>query len=269
MKVLSFLAAVLLSFPNLYASPQASAPASSSSSQAITLLAQSAAALTGRTTVSDVTLSGTARRIAGSDDESGTAILRAMASDASRMDLILPSGPRSEIRNASGAIPLGAWSGPDNVSHPIAYHSLLTDATWFFPSFGIARALAGSPYVATYIGQETRNSTSVQHLAVWQLSSSTSTPAVALVQRLSQVDLYLNSTTFLPVAICFRTHPDNNVLIDIPIEVQFSDYRLANGVQIPFHLQQFVNNNLAFDFQFQVVALNTGMTASTFAVQAQ
>src|SRR5216684_3702539 len=69
MKVLSFLAALLLTFPNLEASPQASAPTSTSPTQAATLLSQSVAALTGKAALSDVTLTGTARRIAGSDDE--------------------------------------------------------------------------------------------------------------------------------------------------------------------------------------------------------
>jgi uncharacterized membrane protein len=47
--------------------------------QAATLLAQSAAALSGSGTVADVTLNGTAQSIAGSDDETGTVVLKAMA----------------------------------------------------------------------------------------------------------------------------------------------------------------------------------------------
>ena len=85
MKVLSVLAALLLTFPNLQAGPQASAPASTSSSQAATLLTQSAAALTGNVALTDVALTGTARRIAGSDDESGTATYKAI-SGANRLD---------------------------------------------------------------------------------------------------------------------------------------------------------------------------------------
>src|ERR1700693_2355891 len=101
MKVLSVLAAILLAFPNLLASPQGSAPASNSSSQAAILLAQSAAKLTGNVTLSDVTLVGTARRIAGSDDESGTSVAKALATGEARMDLSFASGSRSEVVGTS------------------------------------------------------------------------------------------------------------------------------------------------------------------------
>jgi|ERR1700674_29139 len=68
--------------------------------QAPVLLQSAFAALAGATSVSDVTLTGTARRIAGSDDETGTATLKAV-SGASRLDFSFPSGPRSELRNSS------------------------------------------------------------------------------------------------------------------------------------------------------------------------
>ncbi len=74
--------------------------------QASTLLAQAAAALTGSTTISDVTLTGNAQSIAGSDNESGTVTLKAMAAGESRMDLAFLAGiaaksdplTRTEIR---------------------------------------------------------------------------------------------------------------------------------------------------------------------------
>jgi hypothetical protein len=46
-------------------------------SQALAVLKQAAAALQGATPVNDVTLAGSAHRIAGSDDEVGTVVLKA------------------------------------------------------------------------------------------------------------------------------------------------------------------------------------------------
>jgi hypothetical protein len=71
--------------------------ATTSSPQSTVLLQKSLAALTGGRPLTDVTLSGAARRIAGSDDESGTVILKALEAGASRMDLTLPGGNRSEV----------------------------------------------------------------------------------------------------------------------------------------------------------------------------
>jgi hypothetical protein len=79
-------------------------PPTTSDPQAVALVQRSLTALTGGAPVTDVTLTGTARRIAGSDDETGTATLTATAAGDSKLSLNFPSGPRTEIRNHS-AIP--------------------------------------------------------------------------------------------------------------------------------------------------------------------
>lgn len=233
---------------------------SSPSVSASTLVAQSLALQVGNTQISDVTLTGTARRIAGSDDESGTVTLKALSSGATHLDFSLSSGPRSELRSADGANPTGSWSGPDGTAHPIALHNLMTDWGWF-PLFSLSSAIAQNS-VVTLIGNESRNGQSVVHLAASQQFSSLSTSGAALMTHLTQIDIYLDATTLLPASITYNIHPDNNALIDIPVELRFSDYRQTNGAQIPFHIQKFINNTLAFDLQFQSAALNTGLTAA-------
>jgi hypothetical protein len=266
MKALSVLTALLFVFPNPSAAQQASAPAPASSSQATTLLAQSAAALTGTARISDVTLSGTVERIAGSDDETGTAVLKSIAAGASSVSLTLPSGIHTEIQNYSAAPPAGAWSGPDAVSHPIAFHNLLTGPAWFFPSFTIAQGLSVSGYVATYVGAETHNGQAVQHVSLSQPSLLPNIPSAVSSAHMTQVDLYLDSTTLLPAAVAFNTHPDNNALLDIPVEIRFSNYTSVNGVQVSFHIQKYLNNSLILDFQANSVTFNSGLTASSFSL---
>jgi hypothetical protein len=265
MKVLSYLTALLLTLPNLQAAQQTSAPAPSSSSQATTLLTQSAAALTGRGTLSDVTLSGTARRIAGSDDETGTGVVKALARAGSRIDLSLPSGTRSELRNISGAEPAGSWSGTNGVSHPISNHNLFTDPGWF-PAFTLVSMLSAPNAVITYVGQESRDGQSVIHITAARQFPGRTASGASIMQHLSETQVLLGASTLLPVAIVFNTHPDNNALLDIPMEIRFSDYRSVNGAQIPFHVQEFINNSLALDLQFESVVLNSGITASSFSL---
>ena len=238
----------------------------SSSVSASQLFQQSLAALQGSTPIADVTLSGTARRIAGSDDETGTGVFKAI-SGASRVDLALSDGPRSEVENLTGATPAGSWSGPDAVSHSISYHNLMTDPSWFFPALSIARALSSSAYATSYVGQETYNGQSVQHLQIWQVGTVQMPPGVPTLQHLSQIDFYLDSTTVLPAAITFNTHPDNDMGLDLPIEIRFSGYQAVNGARIPFHVQKFLNNNLLLDLQFTNAQPNSGLSDSLFNVQ--
>ncbi len=235
--------------------------------QALLLLQRSATALSGGQTLTDVTLSGTARRVAGSDDDTGTALFKAIALGAGRTDLSLSSGQRSEVQNLTSTAPIGAWSGPDRVSHAMSYHNLLTEPAWFFPAFAIARRLSSSGYVATYVGHETHEGQAVEHVSVSQTSSSRSASGALLLQHLSQIDFFLDSATLLPSAIAFNIHPDNNAALDIPNEVRFSDYRPVTSAQVPFHVQKYLNNGLVLDFQAETVTLNSGLNASTFSVQ--
>lgn len=234
--------------------------------QATTLLAQSAAALSGAA-VSDVTLTGTAESIVGSDDETGSVSLKAMMSGQSRMDLSLPSGNRSEVRSVDAMNSLaGSWTGPDGVEHPISYHNLLTDSSWFFPALTMKRLAAVSGLVATFVGQETLNGQSVLHVSFVQPPMSAAGANTAIVQHLTQMDAYLDPTTFLPVALSFAVHPDGNELLDIPVQILFANYQSVNGVQTPFRVQKILNGTLVLDIQVQSVLLNSGLSTSAFAV---
>ena len=261
LKCLSLIMDFLLIF--FCSSSYLSARQSVGNQQAIPMLQSAYAALMGHSNVSDVTLTGTVRRIVGSDDETGTATLKALASGAGRVDLSLPSGQRIEVENMAAPTPAGAWAGPDGISHAMPYHNLLAEPAWFFPAFAIAHRLS-TGYVATYVGQETREGHTLHHISVSQLSSLRAPPGLASFEHLTQVEFFLDSTTFLPTAITFNLHPDGNMGIDIPVEIRFSSYQAVSGAQVPFHVEKFLNNSLILDFQAQTVTANTGLTISMF-----
>jgi hypothetical protein len=275
---------------SLFAQAGSTPPVSSLASdpQAVALVRQSLAALTGGAAITDVTLTGTAHRIAGSDDVAGAATLEATAAGDSRIDLTFPSGDWTEIRNHAGTPlpgtlppglpaaatqgprPVGARSGPDGVVHEMMGQDLMTDSSWFFPALTLSRLLSSPLYVLSYIGSETHWGQTVVHLsAVQQFSQVANAPAqdIALLQHLSRMDFYLDPTSLLPVALRFNTHPDGNAMIDIATEVRFSDYRVVSGVQIPFHVQECVNGSLAFDLGFSNVTLNSGLSGTNFEIQ--
>jgi hypothetical protein len=230
--------------------------------QAIALATQALTALTGPAQVSDITLTGTATRTAGSDVESGSITLKALGNPNSRFDLVLTSGTSSEIRNASNGTPQGSWITPDSVSHAMATHNTLTDAAWFVPELSVLSQISNPNFIVSYVGQETRAGAAVQHLHF--ASQSTSTDPTGLLQRLTAEEVYLDASTFLPVALTFNTHPDIDAGTNIPVEIDFSNYQQVNGVQIPFHVQKFLNGSLFLDVTVQSVVLNSGLPASDF-----
>lgn len=229
--------------------------------QALSYAAKSIAAITGGNSISDVTLTG---NVTWSGTDTGTATLMALGTGESRMDLALGSGTRTEIRDAQTGTQLGKWVNPDSSSGPYASQNCSTDAVWFFPALG--SLAAGSNVVLSYIGQETRNGSAVQHIQSYIYAANWPSGVTPSPQQLSTMDFYLDATTFLPVAIDFNAHPDNNAASNIAFEVDFSNYQSMSGVTVPTRIQRFQQGSLMVDFTVTGTAFNTGLSLSTFAV---
>jgi hypothetical protein len=263
-KAFAFAVSLLLITGSSRGIPQ-SPSTTTTSPQAAAVLLQSAKVLSGSTAINDVTLTGTVEWIAGSEDETGTATLKGI-NGSHRLDLTFRNGTRSEIASVSNGVPFGNWVGLDSSSHAIANHNLMSDSGWF-PAFTLAKLISSSNTVLTYIGQETKDGASVIHIRASQLFPSMSGDSASLMQHLTQVDIFLDSTTLLPVSYLFNSHPDNNALLDIPTEIRYSNYQNVSGAQIPFHLQRYLNNTLILDLQIQSASLNTGVTAAQIVGQ--
>jgi len=234
-----------------------------SNSQAISLVGQAVAALRGGIAISDLTLSGNATWIAGSDQESGTVTLLAKGTAESRMDLSLSGGTRSEIRNSNASPNEGNWIGSDGVVHAIALHNCFTDPSWFYPGMGTLVAAPSNPNVVfTYVGLENSQQTPLQHIQAYTVNAS-----LPETQQLSTVDFYLDAKTLLPSVIMFNEHPDNDQTVNIGVAVAFSDYRNVNGAMIPFHIQRYVYNGLTLDIQLASAGINSGIPDSQFKLQ--
>jgi len=249
------------------ATPQTQSTTPVSDPSAVAFATQAYAALTGKTNISDVTLTATATRTAGSDVEAGTMTLKALGTGESRFDLNSNSGTRSEVRNLSNGAG-GFWIGLDGVTHPVASHNCLTDASWFFPPLSILSQLSSPGLVITYVGEETRAGTTVQHLHfVFQSAVPSTSPTAPLLRQLGAEDYYLDAASLLPVALTFNTHPDNNALASIPIEVDFSNYQAVDGIKIPFRIQEFLNGTSFLDISIQSATLNSGLASSDFTAE--
>lgn len=118
-----------------------------SDAQAVALATQAIAALTGSTVVGDVTLTGNATWIAGSDVETGPVTLLAKGTGESRVDLTLSGGTRTEIRNdIAGPFPQGAFIDNGGGQQPRAMHNCWTSASWFFPALSLLSAVSDPPW---------------------------------------------------------------------------------------------------------------------------
>lgn len=184
-----------LAVPSL--SPAQSQPASDP--QALTLAAQAITALTGGTSISDVTLTGNATWIAGSDNETGPATLMAKGSTESRVDLNLTGGLRSDIRNDTAGYPQGASVIGSGSQQAWALHNCWINASWFFPALSFLATPSDLNLVFSYVGQESRNGTSVQHFQIYRYLAGQKTAVISLTQQLSE------STSIWTRILCYQS----------------------------------------------------------------
>jgi hypothetical protein len=234
--------------------------------QAVTLANQALSALTGGLAITDATVQGSANFIAGSDQESGTATLEGHAGYESRIVLALSGGNRTEVHNGSVAPPQVKSSGPDAVWHASPLHNCWVDPTWFFPALTIQSALNDSQIAFAYIGQETKLSTAVQHIQISRVIPGPGPAAISLIKNLSQIDMYLDATSSLPIALDFNIHSPKDAVHNIPVEVQFSGWHASAVGQAPSRIQKFIQNSLSLDLNVSTISINSGIPQSDFLI---
>ncbi len=233
---------------------EATVAESLSDPEATALAERSRAALKGTSIIRDVTLTGTGSWFG---EENGPITLSAVNSGKSRVQLVLASGTRSETRDSISGIPSGKWIAQDGSSSAMALHNCLTDAAWFFPAF--SSLSNGGNATMFYVGRESRNDVTVEHVKVVTRPEYWPKELSPRIERSSTTDYYLDSETLLPVAVAFVLHPDNDLNIDLPAEVEFSEYRKVSGVMIPMHIRKFLQGNLILDVNVTGVSINTGL----------
>jgi hypothetical protein len=251
--------------------PPAPGSPEAGSSEAITRLQSSLTMLAGKSSVTDVTLTGTAERISGSDDETGSATLKALATGEESAEFTFPSGTRREIRQGSGTRREGHWSGPDGSWHAMPEHNLKAEGVWFSPALLFRQLLADKTRAFRHLGTALVEGRPLEHIQVHDGNPRIPDKAPAhiaqLMQHLTEIDLYLDPDSSLPSKLTFNEHPDKDSSKDIPVEIRFSDYRMVDGTQVPFRLQKFINGTLLLDVRVESAALNSNLPASAFTAQ--
>jgi hypothetical protein len=150
--------------------------------RATALLEKANALGLGTNHVADVVMVGTARRVAGSDDETGTVTLKGLATGETAADYSFPSGEHREARSGPGETAAGHWSGPDGNVHVIAHHNLRVEGAWFLPSLLLQRITTTQDKAFYYLGNVIPTAESLP--VIWATDSRcTRAPSIAMTQR--------------------------------------------------------------------------------------
>jgi hypothetical protein len=275
-----------------FAQQSASTPAvpTQSDPQAVALIQRSVAVLTGGGPVTDVTMTGTFTTIigpreqtggittsTGSITDSGTIRFVAIVAGQGKSVVTNSSGTRTEVRDISSGSPVLMETGTDGVSVTVTTQSAVSPhPDWFYPLFLMSSSLSSASYASSYVGEEILNGTKVQHATI-RLGSDSSSGTPQFSEQATQHDVYLDSSSLLPVAITFTVRPydptnPNRPFVPIrgnPIDTleqaTFSDYRPIQGRPVAFHIHTSVKAgtlDLITDMQFSSIDFNSGATIS-------
>ena len=229
--------------------------------QVSTLLSEALAAFGKGTIPIDLTASGNAVWIVGTQ-QSGTAVFRYKGAFETRLDITTPSGIYTELRNDTTG-PAGEWITPDGVVHPMPLHDCWTMPTSLSPLFIVNAAINGK-YNLSYVGPETHNGLAVDHITITLVPSATSAP---LMPHLSTMEIFLDQQSHLPLFVQILGHPDNDAGVDFPIEFRFASYQTVSGILVPFRIQRLVGGVLNLDFTISNVVVNSAISDNVFTLQ--
>jgi hypothetical protein len=231
------------------------------------LISQVVVQMTSGRVVNDVRLSGTVTRTIGMKSESGTIELRAVGATESRIDFGLNSGVLSEIRTSASGEPQGFWSSAAQTNQAMAAHNCFTDPAWFFPPLTLVSQLSKPGVVAGYVGLEDLSDEAVYHFILQQSFPQLADRENQIVGPWTVEHFYVDSKTFLPVAITFDTHPDENANINIPIRIEFSNYEVVNGFSVPQRIVKYVNGVELLDITINSASVNSGISGTSLLTQ--
>jgi hypothetical protein len=212
--------------------------------------------------VQKVQLSGNATWHAGSLEDSGSVELTASTDGSSEMRLSLSaSGIRTESQDPSTA--RGGrchWAGNDGKVHEIRSGSCQRSTLWFLPTLSLQSAQTNSQVAIVDRGSGAVGSgnTVYRHLQSQLSLNMNGLPSTIAdeMTKQSKTDIGLDPNSLLPSVVSYSVHPDSGASVSIAVEIHYSDYRMTDGVQIPFHIQRYVNGSLQLDIQLSSAQIN-------------
>jgi hypothetical protein len=245
---------------SLQAGP-AGAPNQALDPQGLAMLAAAIRSM-GQTPPTDSVATGTVHIEAGSRIEDGTVRILTRGVDYSREEITLPSGVQNFIyadgeasENLNGAS--AERSGELAAGGPSPIFPLC-----FLTSNSIAKDFA-----VLLVGTENIGGAPANHLKIWRTFAGN--PKRSYLAAFSEREVWLDQTSGLPVKVSYQRRAGSGAVPAIAIAYQFSDYRDANGIKYPFHIDKWVNGTPWASISLDSVTFNTGLSEADFTLEQQ
>lgn len=92
-------------------------------------------------------------------------------------------------------------------------------------------------------------------------------PANGFAEVYSPCDVLIDAQTGLPLKLTFSMHPPENLLVDIPAEVEYAEYKQIWGLLLPTRIKFSLRGNLVTEVVINQFSLNVGAWPAEFEVR--
>jgi hypothetical protein len=235
--------------------PSSTLPSVTKDAQAVDVVTQALVAAGGITAVSaiaDYTATGNVTYHMATDVQ-GTVTVRGGGLGNLRIDASLPTGMRSEAI-LDGQITIKTEDGGIT---PIQLQAPMSPGRLVLPYLLLAPAVNSPGFSLSYKGLVDVDGRSAHDVQLVRILPGLSDPT-GLIREYSTVDFFIDSSTLQLLMM------QDVVLKHMVRQVRYSDYRLANGVLVPFSISEQRAGQPTWLMRLSQITFNTGLQDSDF-----
>lgn len=256
----------LLSAPIKAQQSPGSATVTTQDQQALSMLKSSLSALAGpaQGAPASLVIAGTESPLGDNSATPYSVNIYAQGADKFRWEEGLPTGTTAIVVNgqqqqsqvASTVTNLMPWQAADrNVEN--------------FPVLLLSRWLNSSTVQFHFVGLETVNGQSVNHISVVDFSQKRPfSNSWHRDTKKGEYEIYLDSITALPMQLHYYQDTSDTVLHTLaPIDIVYSDFRPSGNFIFPYRLTRYLAQTKVSVLQLQTLQLNGPVTVQQFQIQ--
>jgi hypothetical protein len=208
---------------------------------------------------SDAVATGTITRYHGDMQDTVTYTLKVKGFDEMRVEL---QGAATSTTIVNG---YQAAATTSNGTIAIPSHSAFSMRAMELPFFTSLMNSADPTVSIQSAGTESVNGQSTQRIEIAP-QSVPGDPLSPLRCRARRMTVWISTATGLPVQIAYARIAVNNPTVVAAHIRQFSDWRVVNGMAVPFHQEDFLGSQHLYSLQFNSVNFNVALSDSDFAL---
>lgn len=257
-----FVVTFLFSLHSAHAQQPGTPPAPSRDPQAITILTQCLQAAGGAPAIAaiqDFTGSGTITFNWANQNVSGSVTVKGRGRGQFRLDADLSNGTLSWAVNNGD----GFYKELDGSTRHIFYPNAANFGSLTFPYVAIAASLSDHSTSISYVGVNLQNNQKTYDIKMQQNFSSDRDPT-GILGKLTRRDFFIDTQTLQVLRISDMVHPGKIATVDIPHELQFSNYQAVHGVVVPFSISEITNGQHTYTIQLTQISFNGGLQDADF-----